>query len=153
MPERLLIRAAAAFAAALSFISLHAQPVHTGGAAATRDVSRYLALERDLQAALAARDDGSVNARIDPDFEYRSPASPAVKDRATWLRSAPRVVARIRDLTAKESGELTIVTYLADAGSRTRFVVDVWKGDVLVSRASALAPEARRAPKRPDGRE
>jgi hypothetical protein len=153
MPERAVIGAAAALAAALVFTSLHAQPVHTGGLAATRGVSRYLALERELQDALVARDDAAVSARVDPDFEYRSPASADVSDRAAWLRSAPRVPARIRDLTAKEQGDVTVVSFLADAQGRTRFVVDVWKGDVLVSRSSAVAPEAHRAPKRPNGRE
>jgi hypothetical protein len=154
--QRLLIAAATAIAVTTGggAAALHAQPVHAGGAAAaTRSVSRYLALERELQQALAARDDAAVNARVDADFEYRSPASPDVKDRAEWLRSVPHAPTRVRDLTANEQGEITIVSFLADAQGRTRFIVDVWKGDTLLSRSSAFAPEAPKAPKRPGGRE
>jgi len=155
MPERLLIALAAALAIGAGAAS--AQAVHAGGmaqgGAATRSVSRYLALERDLQQALAARDESAVALRVDARFEYRTPASPDVRDRQAWLRRVPHASTLIRDLTVSEDGEVSVVSFLADSQGRTRFVVDVWKGDVLLSRSSSLAPEAPRAPKRPSGRE
>jgi hypothetical protein len=132
-----------------------AQPVHAGGVAgaATRSVSRYLALERGLDEALVTRNDAVLATRVDPQFEFRTPASADVRDRDAWLHRVAHARARVRDLTVKEDGEYAVVSFLADAGGKTRFVVDVWKGDVLISRSSAAAPEAPRAPKRPSGRE
>jgi hypothetical protein len=156
LPQRFLIAASIVLAAAASGGGpgvANAQPVHAGGAAATRSVSRYLALERDLQQALAAKDEAAVNARVEANFEYRTPASTEVKDRDTWLHKVSHAPARIRDLTTNEQDDTTVVSFLADAQGRTRFIVDVWKGDTLMSRYSSLAPEAPKAPRRPDGRE
>jgi hypothetical protein len=155
--QRLLTVAAAAlvFALATATGGVLAQPVHAGGVAgaATRSVSHYLALEREVDEALAARNDIALSARVDPQFEYRTPASPDVRDRDGWVQRVAHSRARIRDLAVKEDGDLAIVSFLADAQGKTRFVVDVWRGDTLLSRNSALAPEAPRAPKRPSGRE
>jgi hypothetical protein len=136
------IVAALALAAAPLAASL-AQPVHTGGMA-TRSVSRYLALERDTQA---------LPSRLAPDFEYRTAASAEVRDARAWERAQPRSTPRIRDLTVREEGDLAIVSFLADSGGRTHFIVDVWRGETLLSRYSARAADAPRAPSRPDGRE
>jgi len=154
MHQRLLI-GCAALALVTAGAGVHAQPVHAGGVAgaATRSVSHYLALERELDEALAARNDVVLSARVDAQFEFRTPASPDVRDRDDWRKHAARSRGRIRDLTVKEEGDVAVVSFLADAGGKTRFVVDVWKGDVLMSRNSAVAPEALRAPKRPSGRE
>jgi hypothetical protein len=143
----------AAFAALAAGSAANAQPVHSGGAAATRGVSRYLALEREVQQALAARDEAALQSRVDAAFEYRTPASEDVHDRDAWLHRVPHPPARIRELTERDEGDVAIVSFLADAQGKTRFVVDVWRGDTLVSRYSALAPEARKAPRRPSGRE
>jgi hypothetical protein len=131
---------------------VHAGGVAPGGAA-TRSVSRYLALERELQEALATRDESAVASRVDAQFEYRTPASPDVRDRDAWLRHVPHASAVVRDVSVKEEGDLAVVSFLMDIHGQARFVVDVWKGDVLMSRSSALAPEAPHAPKRPSGRE
>lgn len=140
--------------AALLLATAAAQPVHPGGMAATRGVSRYLGLEREVQQALAARDEAALQSRVDDAFEYRTPASDETRDRATWLHGASRSPARIRDLTVREEGELAIVSFLADARKGlAHFVVDVWNGERLVARYSAIAPEARKAPRRPSGRE
>ena len=96
---------------------------------ATRSVSRYLGLEREVQQALAARDEAALQSRVDEAFEYRTPASDETRDRAAWLHGASRAQARIRDLTVREEGELAIVSFLADARQgKTHFVVDVWNG-------------------------
>ena len=126
-----------------------AQPVHTGGAMATRSVSRYLALERDLQQAVAAHDTGALQSHVAADFTYRSPASAEVIDRDGWLAREPRRAPPVRDLTVREEGPLAVVSFVAGR----RFIVDVWKDDQLVARSASLAADAPRAPRRPSGRE
>jgi hypothetical protein len=116
---------------------------------ATRSVSHYLALERALQDAVAARDSAGLQARISPDFTYRSPASPDVLDRQAWMERESHRAVPIRDLTVREEEGIAVVSFLAGK----RFVVDVWKGETLLSRSAAISPEAARAPARPSGRE
>jgi hypothetical protein len=139
LPVLALAAASAAFA----------QPVHTGGAMATRPVSRYLALEREVQQAVAAHDTGAVQSHVAGDFTYRSPASPDTIDRDAWLAREPRRTPAVRDLTVHEEGGLAVVSFVAGR----RFIVDVWKDDQLVARFAAIAADAPRAPKRPSGRE
>ena len=144
MPVRTLIALALAAPAAL-----WAQVPHAGGAMATREVSQYLARERELQTAVVARDVAAVEARVAPDFTYRSPASPDVLDRDAWLKREPRKTALIRDLTVREQDGVAVVSFVAGR----RFVVDLWKNDMLVARSASLASDAAPAPKRPDSRE
>ncbi|HVZ45277.1 MAG TPA: hypothetical protein VHA82_15815 [Ramlibacter sp.] len=125
-----------------------------GAAAATRDVSRFLVLERGLQQAMASGDAASVRERVANDFELRVPASAQTTDREHWLRSSLRRASGVvRDLSVREEGGLSIVSFLlVGARQRTRFVVDVWKGEALVARyeSPAVAPKG---PSRPSGRE
>lgn len=137
--------AAVSLCAAAAF----AQPVHTGGGMATRSVSRYLALEREVQQAVAARDSAAVQARVSADFTYRSAASADVSDRDTWLAHEPRGTPPVRDLTVSEQDGLAVVSFLAGR----RFIVDTWKGEQLVARSASQAADAPRAPHRPSGRE
>lgn len=134
-------------AAAASCVS--AQPVHAGGAAATRSVSRYLALERELQEAVVAGDSAALQDRVAPDFTYRSPATPDVLDRDAWFSRESRHPVVVRDLTVREDGDVAVVSFLMGR----RFVVDLWKGDRLMARSAATTREAARAPSRPSGRE
>lgn len=126
-----------------------AQPVHAGGAAATRSVSHYLALERQLQEAAVARDTGALQARVSSDFTYRSPADADVIERDAWLKREPRRAVPIRDLTVHEDEDIAVVSFVAGR----RFVVDLWKGDTLQARWAATSPEVPPAPSRPTGRE
>lgn len=125
-----------------------AQPVHAGGMA-TRSAARYLALERELQEAVAAREAAAVQARVSPDFTYRSPVSPDVLEREAWLKREPRRADAVRDLTVREEEGVAVVSFLAGR----RFVVDLWKGETLLARSATLSPEAPRPPSRPGGRE
>jgi hypothetical protein len=137
--------AAAAFATVAAF----AQPVHTGGGMATRSVSHYLALEREVQQAVAARDTAAVQARVSPAFTYRTAASADVSDRDTWVSHEPRGTPPVRDLTVSEQDGVAVVSFLAGR----RFIVDTWKGEQLVARSASRAADAPRAPRRPSGRE
>src|SRR5439155_26756373 len=119
-----------------------AQPMRGAGMAATRAASHFHDLEIALQDALAARDLKALGSRIAPGFQYRSPAAADALDRDTWLRREGGGRVRIRDLAVDEQGELAIVSFLADTARGTQFVVDVWKGDQLVARYAARAPEA-----------
>ena len=145
MPGRLLIALAAALAIAAG--TAQAQPVRGVAAAATRSVSNYLSLERELA---QTRGDAPGRARVAADFTLRTPAGPDVRGPEALQRGAP---ARIRDLDVREEGDVAVVSFLADAGGRTRFVVDMWKGETLLSRYSSAAPQAPRAAHRPSGRE
>jgi hypothetical protein len=142
---KLLLLALALTAAAPTW----AQPIHAGGATATRSASRYLALERELQQAVAARDDASLRTRLALDFTYRSPANPEVLDREAWLKRESRRPLPVRDLTVREQDDIAVVSFLAGK----RFVVDMWKGDTLLARSATTSLEATRTPSRPSGRE
>jgi hypothetical protein len=144
-------RSVKALFAAASFVTFaaFAQPVHTGGGMATRSVSHYLALEREVQQAVAARDSASLQARVSGDFTYRTAASADVLDRGAWVAHEARRAPPVRDLTVSEQEGLAVVSFLAG----TRFIVDTWKGDQLVARSASLAADAPRPPRRPSGRE
>lgn len=127
------------------------------GGLATRDVSEYLRLERDLEDAIASHDPGSIDRLVDASFEWRSGATPDPVSRDDWLRAeraTARHAARIRDLAVREEGELAIVSFVRDGKDGSTFVVDVWRRSPqrLVARYAAR-PAPGPAPKRPSGRE
>ena len=135
-------------AAALATVGAFAQPVHTGGMA-TRSVSHYLALERDVQQAVATRDSAALQARVSGDFTYRASAGADVMDRDAWVAHEPRSTPPVRDLTVSEQDGVAVVSFLAGR----RFIVDTWKGEQLVARSASLAADAPKQPRRPSGRE
>jgi hypothetical protein len=131
--------------------------VRGGGGLATRSVSEYLRLERDLEDAIESRDAGAIDRLVDASFEWRSGASPDPLPRDEWLRAeraTRRHAARIRDLAVRDEGELAIVSFVRDANDGSTFVVDVWRRDPqrLVARYPG-SPAPGPAPKRPSGRE
>jgi hypothetical protein len=135
--------------AALASVAAFAQPVHTGGAMATRSVSHYLALEREVQQAVATRDSAALQARVSGDFTYRAAASADLMDRDAWMAHETRRTPPVRDLTVSEQDGVAVVSFLAGR----RFIVDTWKGGQLVARSASLAADAPKQPRRPSGRE
>lgn len=143
MPLRLVTRCLKTLLAAVSFaaVAAIAQPVHTGGGMATRSVSHYLALEREVQQAVAARDTAAVQARVSADFTYRSAASPDVSDRDTWLAHEPRGTLPVRDLTVSEQDGVAVVSFLAGR----HFIVDTWMEGRAARRPLGFASSRRAA--------
>jgi hypothetical protein len=136
-------------AVAFASVAVFAQPVHTGGGMATRSVSQYLSLEREVQQAVATRDSAALQSRVSGDFTYRAAASADVMDRDAWIAHEPRRTPPVRDLTVSEQDGITVVSFIAGR----RFIVDTWKGEQLVARSASLAADAPRQPRRPSGRE
>jgi hypothetical protein len=131
--------------------------VRGAGGLATRSVSEYLRLERELEDAIETRDAAGIDRLVDASFEWRSGAIPDPLSRDEWLRAeraAARHGARIRDLAVREESELVIVSFVRDAKDGATFVVDVWRRDPqrLVARYPGR-PAPGAAPKRPSGRE
>jgi hypothetical protein len=142
-----------------------AQPVpHAGAGLATRSVSRYLAKERALEAALVQRDRAAVERVVAGDFVARGAASPDGDDREAWL-SRELATAHgeriVRDLDVREIDDLAVASFLLDArpargrAARPLFVVDVWRASSgqLLARHTARAADAPPAPSRPSGRD
>lgn len=126
-----------------------AQPVRGAGLAATRPVSHYLGLERELQSALARRDGATLDRLVDAGFEARVPPADPLA-RAEWLalprRSSPPP--RIHGLNVLESDGIAVVTFLYDAplgAWPVRAVTDVWRQDKLLARSESPAAGAKAA--------
>jgi hypothetical protein len=161
---------ALALFAVLAAPALRAQPAPPpgvrgmAGGMATRSVSRYLGLERQLLEASQRRDRTAMAAMLADDFELRSAAQADVLSADEWMqreRQAATSEALVRDLSVREIDDIAVVTFLLDRGTSARpaaatlFVVDVWRASTgkLLSRSMARARGAPPQPSRPTGRE
>jgi len=156
----------AALAAPASRAQSGPPPGARGGAGgmATRSVSRYLGLERDLLDAILRRDRAAMAALLVDDFELRSAAQVDVLSADEWLRRELRASAPegfVRDLSVREVDDLAVVSFLLARGTAARpaaatfFVVDVWRASAgkLLSRSITRAAGTPPRPSRPSGRE
>lgn len=161
---------ALALLAVMAAPALWAQPASppgvrgmTGGMA-TRSVSRYLGLERQLLEATLQRDRASVMALLADDFELRSAAQADVLSADEWMQRERQAATReglVRDLSVREIDDIAVVSFLLDRGTSARpaaatlFVVDVWRASTgkLLSRSMAHARGVTPRPSRPTGRE
>lgn len=137
-----------------------AQPAGAMHGMATRSVSHFLARERTLSESLDRQDRAAASAMLAEGFTARSASGVELVDADRWLDEEAKHRTRerfVRELSVQEAGDIAIVSFLLDesAGRRTatRFVVDVWKSDRLLSRLSALAVGAPAPTRRPSGRE
>jgi hypothetical protein len=133
--------------------------------AATRSVSHYLDLERDLQAALAARDAAAAQSLLSEDFEARSAVSPDPVTQQEWLRNefAHARRTRVRQLVLREFDDIAVASFLlqpvhADASAApgpTVFIVDVWRQSTGKLQARYVDQPARTPflSNRPSGRQ
>jgi hypothetical protein len=105
---------------------------------ATRPVSKYLNLERQLQQALAEHDRAAVSAMLDADFQLRTLAVQDTIGQEEWLRrmpDKPSPAMRVRDLSVLEKDDLATISFLLEPIDRkagrhaepTYFVVDLWR--------------------------
>jgi hypothetical protein len=136
------------------------------GGMATRSVSRYLQLERELQDRLAGPHPADAKALLDDNFTWRSAQRPDMLDAVAWLQArhgGPKPPRQVRDLTVQEVDDLAVVSFLlespaASAGAQrapTLFVVDVWRQSSgrLLHRATDTPAHAPRPLDRPSGKE
>jgi hypothetical protein len=144
-----------------------AQPVGPGGHAggmATRSVSKYLGLERQLQQALEERNGDAAAAMLDPGFTHRPSTLQDAVSQQEWLKQAQAKTpgpSRVRDLSVREVDDLAIVSFLLEpqhSGKHrepTYFIVDVWRQstDKLLTRHSDEIAHPPPLQEKPTGRE
>lgn len=159
-------------AAALLLASIaHAQPGLPPGVrgpmagAATRSVSRYLDLERNLQEALAGRDRSAVKGLLAEDFEARTFSDADGLGADEWLRRETAAPARrrVRELAVHEADDIAVASFILEglktpgAASRasTLFVVDIWRQSTgkLLARYVDRPSRPPVLPDRPSGKE
>jgi hypothetical protein len=133
---------------------------------ATRSVSTYLTLERDLLAALKDGNRDAVLRVLDNDFEVRFAADVDETSGSDWLRDelGSRIeTAGVRNLSVREFGGIAVVSFLLDSRrvvkrktvASTLYVIDVWRQDPhqLLARYVSKPSHTPPIPSRPTGRE
>ncbi|HEX9391687.1 MAG TPA: nuclear transport factor 2 family protein [Usitatibacteraceae bacterium] len=135
-------------------------------AMATRSVSKYLQLERDLQDAIRDKNADTVKRLLAADFEVHGGEGINAASLDDWLQRELRATiksAGVRDMNVREFDDIAVVSFFLDRGqtvkgriaSSTSYVVDVWRQSAgqlqvrYITRPAKPAP----APKRPSGRE
>jgi len=133
---------------------------------ATRSVSTYLALERELLDALSQRNRAAALRMISEDFAVSSATEMDEISAADWLKQElenPRTSAGVRNLNVREFGDIAIVNFLLDSKhvvnrrsvTSTHYVIDVWRRapHQLLARYVSVPVGAPPIPTRPTGRE
>lgn len=133
---------------------------------ATRTVSKYLILERQLQVALFQSHDHDVMQFVDDGFSVRSQMAVDPLGLNTWMNNPKNVAERagqIRNLQAQEFDDLVVVSFVLDpkrpstkkAGLGSVFIVDVWRNSSskLLNRQVGILDNHASSLQRPDGRE
>lgn len=156
-------------AAALSIAAQPGPPPGVRGAEnamATRSVSAYLQLERDLQDALVDQNIAELNRLLAADFEVRSADRADATGSDDWRQQEMRAnlsKAGVRDLAVREFDDIAIVSFFLDRTrvwkgkpvSTTWYIVDVWRRSAkkLQVRYTSQPVKPVPAPTRPSGRE
>jgi hypothetical protein len=133
---------------------------------ATRSVSNYLRVERDLLESLKAGKRDAILGMLSDDFIVRSASQNDELSAIDWLTSElgnPIETANVRDLSVRELDDIAIVSFLLDsrhgvkpkAVSSTLYVVDVWRKSTnkLVGRFVSEPKHTPPIPPRPTGKE
>ena len=133
---------------------------------ATRSVSTYLTLERDLLDSLKDGNRAAVLRMLGEDFGGRSAAEIDETSAADWLQhelDSPITMAGVRNLNVREFNDVAVVSFLLDsrrvvnrkAINATHYVVDVWRQSPhqLVGRYVSIPTRTPPIPSRPTGRE
>ncbi len=136
------------------------------GAMATRSVSKYLQLERDLQDAIRERRVEDIKRQLAADFEIHRGDSIDAKPMEDWLKrelAANIRSAGVRDMHVRELDDLAVVNFFLDRRQtvkgktlRSSFhVVDIWRqsNGQLLARYITQPLKPPPVPARPSGRE
>jgi hypothetical protein len=134
--------------------------------AATRSVSTYLALERELLDALKDGNQAAVLRMLSDDFAVSSAAEIEETSAAVWLQQelgSPITTAGVRNLNVREFGDIAVVNFLLDSRrvvkrntvTSTRYVLDLWRqsSHQLLARYVSMPSRTPPIPSRPTGRE
>jgi hypothetical protein len=127
------------------------------GAAATRSVSRYAALEEALLNAIQQKDRQAAEALFGDGFEVRKAARAEATPGAEWLAERwahAKPTVHIHRLAVREWDDLAVVSFLLEGDGSPVFVVDVWRASSgrLLSRHTAPTSGLAATPTRPDGK-
>jgi hypothetical protein len=137
-----------------------------GSGLATRSVSTYLALERDLINALKDGNRAAVLRMLSEKFAVRSAAEIDETSAVEWLQrelNTPNTTATVRNLNVREFDDIAVVSFLLDSGriikrktvTSTLYVVDIWRqsSHQLLARYVSMPSRTPPIPTRPTGRE
>jgi hypothetical protein len=174
MPSRMWLPLRHLLIALLAFVSVGASsqtrlPPGVRGpdsGLATRSVSTYLALERDLLDSLKDGNRGAVLRMLSDDFGVRSAAEIDETSAADWLQEelgSPIMTASVHNLIVREFDDIAVVSFLLDSrrivksktAASTLYVVDIWRqgSHQLVARYVSKPSRTPSIPTRPTGRE
>ena len=168
LPMRHLLIALLPFASVGAFSQPRLPPGVRGpdSGLATRSVSTYLALERDLLDALKDGNRAAVLRMLSEDFVVRPAAEIDETSAADWLQhelNSPITTAGVRNLNVGEFDGIAVVSFLLDSRrivkretvTSTQYVVDVWRqsSHQLLARYLSVPTWTPPIPTRPTGRE
>ena len=135
-------------------------------AMATRSVSKYLQLERDLQDAIRDKNADAVKRVLAADFEVRSADKADATSMGAWLQAEMRdkiTNVGVRDMTVRDFDDIAAVSFFLDRKhtvngkpvTSTSYVVDIWRHSTsqLLVRYFTKPVKLVPAPTRPSGRE
>ncbi|SFB18290.1 hypothetical protein SAMN04515620_12373 [Collimonas sp. OK607] len=133
---------------------------------ATRSVSTYLALERDLLDSLKDGNRDAVLQMLGDGFEVRSAVDVDETSAADWLQGeqrSPIKAASVRNLSAREFNDIAVVSFLLDSRrvvkgkivTSTLYLIDIWRQTPhqLMARYVSKPSHTMPIPVRPTGRE
>ena len=137
-----------------------------GAGLATRSVSQYLALERQLIESFRQADRTLVLQQLAETFEFRSASTPEAMSGVEWIESEWRDrldAGAVRELSVREFGDTAVVSFLLDQRrvvkgrklASTLYIVDVWSQSPrrLEARYVSNTRPGGPIPARPSGRE
>jgi hypothetical protein len=163
---RCLVVALLPFLSATALSQSELPPGVRGTDAATRSVSTYLALERELLDALRDGNRAAVLRMLGENFTVSSAAEIDETSAATWLQqelASPVTMAGVRNLNVRELDNIAVVNFLLDSKrivkrktvASTHYVIDVWHQNPhqLLARYVSAPSRTPPIPTRPTGRE
>ena len=133
---------------------------------ATRSVSKYLQLERDLQDAIRDKNTDAVKRTLAAEFEVRSSDKADATSMDAWSLAETRSKTTnvgVRDMTVRDFDDIAAVSFFLDRKhtvkgrpvTSTSYVVDIWRQSTsqLLVRYVTKPVKPVPAPIRPSGRE
>ena len=133
---------------------------------ATRSVSKYLQLERDLQDAVRDKNADAVKRTLAADFEVHSSDKADATSMDAWLQAEMRdkiTNVGVRDMTVRDFDDIAVVSFFLDRKQTTKgkpvtstsYVVDIWRQSASQLQVRYVSKPVKPVPvpTRPSGRE